>query len=244
MNTRELPFIRQMFDTIAPRYDLLNRLLSLRQDVVWRRTMVSAMAPVANGRVLDVACGTGDVALEILHRHGSRMTVIGLDFAPGMLLLAKRKIQAASVSGQIRLLAGDAFALPFANDTFDAVTIAFGIRNIQDKGTVLKVFHDCLKPGGGLFVLELSTPREGWLRSAYLLYFRRLLPAIGGLFSHNIGAYRYLPESVLHFPPARQFAGLMRAAGFVRVKWKPLTMGIATVFVGHRAGINPERVAG
>jgi demethylmenaquinone methyltransferase / 2-methoxy-6-polyprenyl-1,4-benzoquinol methylase len=234
MNTRELPFIRQMFDTIAPRYDLLNRLLSLRQDVAWRRAMVSAMAPGVNGLVLDVACGTGDVALEILRRHGSRLTVIALDFAPGMLFLAKRKMQAASAGGQIRLMAGNALALPFARGTFDAVTIAFGIRNIQDKGAVLKAFYDCLKPGCGLFVLELSTPPEGRLLSAYLLYFRKLLPMIGGLFSHNIGAYRYLPESVLHFPPARQFAGLMRAAGFVGVKWKPMTLGIATLFVGYR----------
>jgi demethylmenaquinone methyltransferase/2-methoxy-6-polyprenyl-1,4-benzoquinol methylase len=234
MKTRELPFIRQMFDTIAPRYDLLNRLLSLRQDVSWRRALVSAMAPGKNGRTLDVACGTGDVALEILRRHGSRMAVIGLDFAPGMLRLAKKKINTFSSGEQIQLLAGNALALPFANGTFDAVTIAFGIRNIQDKNSVLKAFYDCLKPGGDLFVLELSTPSKGWLRTAYLFYFRKLLPMVGGLFSHNIGAYRYLPESVLHFPPARQFARLMRDAGFVGVKYKPLSLGIATLFVGHR----------
>jgi demethylmenaquinone methyltransferase/2-methoxy-6-polyprenyl-1,4-benzoquinol methylase len=241
MNTRELPFIRQMFDAIAPRYDLLNRLLSLRQDVAWRRALVSALAAGPHSRVLDVACGTGDVALEIVRRRGSCSTVIALDFAPAMLRLAKSKIEAASALGRIRLLAADALCPPFAGGTFDAVTIAFGIRNIQDKAAVLKVFYDCLKTGGQLLVLELSTPPSGLLRSAYLLYFRRLLPWIGGLFSHHIGAYRYLPESVLHFPSARQFAGLMGAAGFGQVRWKPLSLGIATLFVGFKARVGSSR---
>jgi demethylmenaquinone methyltransferase/2-methoxy-6-polyprenyl-1,4-benzoquinol methylase len=132
MQNRELPFVREMFDSIAPRYDLLNRLLSLRQDVVWRKKMVSSMALPDKGRVLDVACGTGDVAMEIVRQKGPLVKVTGIDFSPGMLRLARNKIS-RNPTPAIGLLAGDALALPFGEASFHAVTIAFGIRNIQDK---------------------------------------------------------------------------------------------------------------
>jgi ubiquinone/menaquinone biosynthesis C-methylase UbiE len=147
MQNRELPFVREMFDSIAPRYDLLNRLLSLRQDVVWRKKMVSSMALPDKGRVLDVACGTGDVAMEIVRQKGPLVKVTGIDFSPGMLRLARNKIS-RNPTPAIGLLAGDALALPFGEASFHAVTIAFGIRNIQDKKAALKAFYDSLLPGG------------------------------------------------------------------------------------------------
>ncbi len=229
MNKMELPFIREMFDAISPKYDLLNRLLSLRQDVYWRREMVRAMRiPDKGGMVLDIACGTGDVALEILRQKGSGVNVFGADFSPGMLRLAKDKIKHSG----IHLLAGNAFHLPFREETFDAVTIAFGIRNIADKLSVLKKFHEHLKPGGMILVLELATPPKGLLLSLYLFYFKKILPIIGWFFSKNLMAYKYLPASVMNFPPAPAFAEIMRSAGFSNVSWRRLTFGIATLYAG------------
>ena len=163
MESRELPFVREMFDSIAPRYDLLNRLLSLRQDVAWRKKLVSVMAIPENAQVLDVACGTGDVAIEICRQKGPRVKVTGLDFSPGMLRLAQEKI-CRNQNSSISLLAGDALALPFGDASFHAVTIAFGIRNIQDKAGALRAFYESLMPGGMLLVLELATPKKTRLR--------------------------------------------------------------------------------
>lgn len=233
MQRRELPFVREMFDSIAPRYDLLNRLLSFRQDVAWRKKMVSAMAIPENGQALDVACGTGDVALEIVRQKGPRVKVTGIDFSPGMLHLAQKKISRGE-NATISLLAGNALRLPFRNDTFDAVTIAFGIRNIQDKAAALKAFYDCLVPGGRVLILELATPRQTRLREAYLAYFQKVLPTIGRLFSRHRFAYSYLPDSVARFPTSDVFMSIMAETGFDRITCRRLTLGIANLFVGIR----------
>lgn len=231
METKELPFVRDMFDSIAPRYDLLNRLLSLGQDVRWRRKMVSTMAIPDNGRVLDVACGTGDVAMEIYRQKGLRSHVIGIDFSQGMLGLARQKSRQKPL-GTISLVAGDALALPLDNESVHAITIAFGIRNIQNKALALKAFYQCLTPGGMLLVLELATPKKSRLRDAYLAYFQKVLPLIGRLFSRHHFAYSYLPESVSRFPTADVFMDLMATAGFGQITCHRLTMGIANLFVG------------
>ena len=231
MENRELPFVREMFDAIAPRYDLLNRLLSLRQDVVWRRKMVATMAIPADGRVLDVACGTGDVVVEIMRQQGARAAVAGIDFSPGMLALAREKID-ASGSPRVSLTAGNALALPFRPGTFHAVTIAFGIRNIQDKAGALKAFYDILSPGGMVLVLELATPGPPRLRDAYLAYFQKVLPVVGRFFSRHNFAYSSLPESVARFPEPAAFMAMMQAAGFTQVCCRRLTLGIANLFVG------------
>ena len=231
METKELPFVRDMFDSIAPRYDLLNRLLSLRQDVRWRKKMVSAIAIPDNGRVLDVACGTGDVAMEIRRQKGPRVPVIGIDFSPKMLGLAQEKIRRQTGSG-VDLVAGDALALPLKDACLHAVCIAFGIRNIQNKAGALASFYRHLAPGGMLLVLELATPRKGRLRDAYMAYFQKVLPLIGRLFSRHQFAYAYLPESVARFPAPATFMRLMAAAGFKRISCRRLTLGIANLFVG------------
>lgn len=235
MNNIELPFVRDMFEAIAPRYDFLNRLLSLRQDIVWRRNMVKAMQLPAHGHILDAACGTGDVAMEIHRQKGPKAHVTGVDFSPEMLRRGKAKIKSAVNGDRVQLLAADAFDLPFKSGAFDAVTIAFGIRNIADKRSVLNAFHDRLKPGGMLLVLELSTPTKGMMRDLYLFYFKKILPMIGWVFSKNLKAYQYLPASVLNFPRAVEFAAIMRSAGFVDIRWKKMTMGIVTLYRGWKA---------
>lgn len=234
MQDKELPFIQNMFDAIAPKYDLLNRLLSLRQDVIWRKKLVRSLCPKKNDLILDVACGTGDVALAICDTDTSKLKVVGVDFAPQMLVNAHKKVQMSKQSEKISLLAADALSLPFKDAVFDAVTIAFGIRNIVNKDLVLKHFFKSLKSGGRLLILELTTPSEGFFRWVYLHYFQKLLPLIGTIFSKNNYAYQYLPDSVLKFPSAEKFASMMTSAGFYKVKWSPLTLGIATLFVGHK----------
>jgi demethylmenaquinone methyltransferase / 2-methoxy-6-polyprenyl-1,4-benzoquinol methylase len=234
MRCRELDFVSDMFDRIAPHYDFLNRFLSLRQDVYWRRTLVAALALRPGARVLDAACGTADVGLEIHRQTQGNVTTVGIDFAPGMLRLAVPKIHKAAHPGGLCLAAADAFYLPFRPGGFDAVTMAFGIRNIQDKAVVLRRFWDQLKPGGRLAILELGTPDHGTLRRAYLFYFNRLLPFIGRFFSSHSFAYSYLPQSVARFPAAHRFAAMMRQAGFRNVRYRKLTMGITVLFVGDK----------
>ncbi|WP_419659733.1 bifunctional demethylmenaquinone methyltransferase/2-methoxy-6-polyprenyl-1,4-benzoquinol methylase UbiE [Desulfosarcina variabilis] len=234
METKELPFVRDMFDRIAPRYDLLNRLLSLRQDVRWRKKMVSKMTVPDRGRILDVACGTGDVLMEIRRQKGPKVHVIGLDFSAKMLDLAREKTRPES-SGTISLVAGDALTLPFESESVHAITIAFGIRNIQNKALALKTFANCLAPGGMLLVLELATPKKGPLRDAYLAYFQTVLPLIGRFFSRHHYAYSYLPDSVSRFPAPEQFMNLMQAAGFNHIRCMRLTLGVANLFVGIKA---------
>jgi demethylmenaquinone methyltransferase/2-methoxy-6-polyprenyl-1,4-benzoquinol methylase len=235
MEGRELPFIRQMFDSIAPRYDLLNRLLSLRQDVAWRKAMVSAIPLCDHNTVLDVACGTGDVAVAIWRRLGPAVQVIGIDFSIGMLERAKTKMGLIP-NGAVALVAGDALALPFGQAHFQAVTIAFGIRNIQDKPAALHAFYECLKPNGRMLVLELANPRRGGLGNFYLAYFRKILPRIGRLFSKHAFAYAYLPDSVARFPSADDFMALMAETGFERISCRRLTLGVANLFVGAKPG--------
>ena len=229
MKENEIPFVRQMFDHIAPRYDFLNRLLSMRRDVMWRQVLVQSLHLAADARVLDAACGTADVGLEIVRQYPGAQ-VAGIDFAPEMLRLAKPKIETA----RIALAAADAFDLPFEFQSFEAATMAFGIRNIQNKAAVLNQFRRYLKPGGRLAILELITPTAEPARTAYLFYFNRLLPIVGRLFSKHSFAYTYLPASVSKFPPANEFLKLMREAGFIDLRYRKLTMGIAAVFIGDK----------
>jgi demethylmenaquinone methyltransferase/2-methoxy-6-polyprenyl-1,4-benzoquinol methylase len=234
MSRNELDFVRDMFDRIAPHYDFLNRLLSLRRDVYWRKSLVSSLDLVHGAKVLDTACGTADVGIEITRQFGAQVNVVGIDFAPKMLQLAKPKIEHVTGGPQIGLTAADAFDLPFRPAGFDAITMAFGIRNIQDKATILKCFFDQLKPGGRLAILELGTPGRGLARQAYLFYFNRLLPLVGRILSKHSFAYSYLPNSVARFPAAPEFAKMMRRAGFCQVRYRPLTFGITVLYVGDK----------
>ncbi|MBG0779587.1 MAG: bifunctional demethylmenaquinone methyltransferase/2-methoxy-6-polyprenyl-1,4-benzoquinol methylase UbiE [Desulfotignum balticum] len=230
---KELDFVKGMFDKIAHRYDFLNRLLSLRQDVMWRNQMVRAAAPGPESRILDVACGTCDVALALSRHLTGRTRITGLDFSYAMLDAGKKKCAAQS-NQSIGLVNGDALALPFLPETFDAVFIAFGIRNIMNRSRALSEFHKVLKPGGKLAILELTTPQNPFLKPIYLSYFKKVLPLIGAFFSKDNNAYYYLPESVLKFPGPDAFAGMISETGFSRVRFKPMSFGIVTLFVGTR----------
>jgi len=230
---KELDFVKEMFDKIAPRYDFLNRLLSFRQDTFWRTQMVRAASLSKDSHVMDVACGTCDVALEISSQLKGRATITGLDFSRGMLCLGRQKLL-KNKNTNIALLNGDALHLPFRKPGFDAVFIAFGIRNIIDRHRAIREFHSSLKIGGRLVVLELTTPEKGIFRQIYLGYFNKILPIIGSFFSKHNNAYNYLPESVLKFPNPRAFSKIMREAGFNQIRFKQMTFGIVTLFVGEK----------
>ena len=230
---KELDFVKGMFDKIAHRYDFLNRLLSLRQDVMWRNQMVAAAAPGPGSRILDVACGTCDVALALGRHLKGNTRITGLDFSYAMLLAGQKKC-APSAGQSIGLVNGDALSLPFPPETFDAVFIAFGIRNIMDRHRALSEFHRVLHPGGKLAVLELTTPQQKIFKSIYLSYFKKVLPWIGAFFSKDDNAYHYLPASVLQFPSPAAFSRLMTDAGFSDVRFKSMTLGIVTLFVASR----------
>lgn len=220
--------IREMFDSIAHRYDLLNRLLSAGRDVSWRRFAVRRLLSNRSGLYLDVATGTADVALEIIQQAPS-CQVVGLDFAERMLELAKPKI-----AGQpIELIRGDALAMPFPDSTFHGSIVAYGVRNFPDRLQGLKEMARVVKPGGRVVVLEFSTP-SGLLGDAYRLYFQHFLPRIGGLISGNREAYSYLHQSVEAFPPPQIFCDMMIQAGLARIRCLPLTFGITICYVGEK----------
>ncbi len=225
--------IREMFDAIAPRYDLLNRLLSLGIDRRWRTFAVSQLRIPAGGLVLDIATGTGDVALEIAARTAGSVRIVGGDFTQGMLVQGQQKIARSPFRERIFLVNAPCEALPHPEGIFDGVTIAFGIRNVVDRPAGLREMFRVLKPGGRVVILEFSEPQNRSFKAIYLFYFHRLLPLIGGVFSRR-SAYRYLPDSVRDFPDRQAFRELMATAGFTRLRHFDLTFGIATVYVGER----------
>lgn len=222
--------VREMFATIANRYDLLNHLLSANVDKRWRRivaTKVRDKLPSSGARVLDVACGTGDLSLTLFETTGAR--VVGTDFCRPMLAIA-----AGKMPGQVRLIEGDALRLPFQSGSFDAVTIAFGLRNLSSVENGLAELWRVLKPGGWVAVLEFSRPSNAVVRAFYGLYFRKVLPVLGGAISGSLNAYAYLPASVQKFPDQEQLALLMKQAGFDQVQYQNLTVGVAALHMGRR----------
>ena len=223
--------IRAMFDDIAPRYDLLNRLLSMGIDRHWRRFAVGKLRVPLGGMVLDMATGTGDVALEIASRTADSVMIIGEDFTQGMLVKGREKIAASPYRDRIKLVNAPCEAIPHPDNLFDGVTIAFGIRNVVDRQTGLSEMCRVLKPGGRAVILEFSTPNNPLFRSIYMTYFHKILPFVGGLLSKRT-AYKYLPDSVAEFPDQETFKSMMTQAGFVDVVHYDLTFGIATVYVG------------
>jgi demethylmenaquinone methyltransferase/2-methoxy-6-polyprenyl-1,4-benzoquinol methylase len=222
-----------MFSTIAPRYDFLNRLLSLGIDRHWRRVAVGKINCPAHGRVLDVATGTGDVALEIAAQTPSSVTITGIDFSAGMVEQGRVKILKSPYRDRIALQMAPCEDIPFPDDTFDAATIAFGIRNVVDRERGLQEMLRTLKPQGRVVILEFSNPRSRLFKAIYNFYFHRVLPIVAGLFSQQ-SAYRYLPESVMEFPPQEEFKALMTKVGYRNVVHQDLTFGIATVYVGEK----------
>jgi demethylmenaquinone methyltransferase/2-methoxy-6-polyprenyl-1,4-benzoquinol methylase len=223
--------VEQMFDSIAPRYDLLNRVLSLGIDQQWRTQAIQLLEDDRPQRILDVATGTADLAIkaeDLLHPR----EVVGVDLSAEMLRFGREKIRKRGLSGRITLQQADAEVLPFSDDTFDAALVAFGVRNFEDLEAGLRDIARVLRPGGALVVLEFSYPRQTPIKQLYRFYSTHVLPRIGGAISSNDSAYQYLPESVAAFPDGPDFLARMQAAGYGDLLWKPLTFGIASLYRG------------
>jgi demethylmenaquinone methyltransferase/2-methoxy-6-polyprenyl-1,4-benzoquinol methylase len=226
--------VREMFTAIAPRYDLLNHLLSANVDKLWwRRTArtFSAILSQPNARVLDLCCGTGDMAFA-LRRQSANAHITGADFSHAMLVLASAKANTSS-DRRVKWIEADALALPFPDESFDLVTSAFGFRNLADYAAGIREILRVLRPGGEIGILECSEP-EGLLGKFYDVYFKSVLPKVGGLISGVKSAYSYLPASVARFPAPPEMLARMQAAGFREVSWTPYTFGIAGLFRGKR----------
>ena len=220
--------VREMFAKISPRYDLLNHLLSANIDLRWRRRVVRKLKPLLtkDARVLDVGCGTGDLSIELFEKTAAQVT--GLDFCRPMLTLAQAK------APRLAFIEGDALRLPFADASFEGLTIGFALRNLASVEDGLGELLRVLKPNGVVAILEFSQPVGGLFRRLVGFYNRRLLPRIGGLLSGSRGAYEYLPDSISKFPNQETLAGMMRAAGFEDVRFENLSGGIAALHTGRR----------
>ncbi len=224
-------WVRQMFADIAPKYDLLNHLLSFNVDRSWRKLLLKRLAPVLerpDARILDLCCGTGDVLLDLQSK--ARTPVLGADFCHPMLVTAGRK--AIKQGFQAPLIEGDAMELPLADSSLDAISIAFGFRNLVNYSEALQELLRVLKPGGTLAILEFSHPPGVFMRTAYGFYSGVVLPAIGALVSGSREAYTYLPESVRKFPTAETLREMMTAVGFIDSRFELLTGGVAALHLG------------
>lgn len=222
-----------MFDEISPRYDLLNRLLSFGLDVLWRERLAAFLPKHEGQRVLDVATGTADVLLALI-KDLRVQAGFGVDMAERMLDIGRAKVAHLGLENRITLHRGDAGQLPFNDNTFDTVTIAFGIRNMEDHNQVLMEMRRVLNPGGRALILEFSLPENKILRAAHLFYLRGVVPAIGGLISGHGEAYRYLNQTIERFPCGAAFCAIMQDAGFQNVNAHPLMGGIATIYTGEK----------
>ena len=225
--------VREMFTSIAPRYDLLNHVLSMNVDRLWWNRTARAFTEVLrrpDAQVLDLCCGTGDMTFA-LHRHASKAKpqIFGADFSHAMLVRAEEK----SAGRNIRWIEADALQLPFASGQFQLVTAAFGFRNLANYDRGLEEIHRVLAPGGEVGILDFGEPK-GIIGKVYRLYFRRVLPAIGTMISGVRGPYAYLPASVLRFPPPAEMLERMRSAGFREASWTPYTFGIAGLYRGRK----------
>ena len=225
--------VREMFDNIAPKYDLLNHTLSMSIDRVWRRRVVGEVRRAKPGRILDVATGTGDLAIAMARRIRD-LQVLGVDLSEQMLAVARRKIEARGLDGRIVLDRGDAERLAVADASVDVATVAFGVRNFGDLGAGLRELARTIKPGGKVVILEFSRPRNRVFRALYEFYSYKILPRIGGLVSRDKRAYEYLPASVGEFPAPEEFMAMMARAGFRNCRARSQSFGIAQIYIGER----------
>lgn len=225
-------YVRRMFSQIAPRYDLLNHLLSFSIDKEWRRRAIAVLdwERSPSGTYIDLCAGTLDVAAALARQPGFHGHVLGADFAEPMLRAGLGKVSRAAVGPVV----ADALELPVRDDTVAGATVAFGIRNVADLDAALREVHRVLERDARFVILEFTTPRSPVVREFYQLYFHQILPRIGALISGHSTAYRYLPKSVAHFPAEEELASRMRAAGFVDVRWQSLTFGVAAIHSGTK----------
>jgi demethylmenaquinone methyltransferase/2-methoxy-6-polyprenyl-1,4-benzoquinol methylase len=222
--------VARMFDSISGNYDFLNHFLSLGIDIRWRKKAVKLLALGHPKLILDVATGTGDFAVETLKLNPDK--VIGIDISEGMLEVGRKKMKARGLDDRIELISGDSENLPFEENKFDAVVVAFGVRNFENLEKGLAEMHRVLKPGGRMVVLEFSKPRSFPFKQLYHFYFTYILPKIGKVVSRDPAAYTYLPESVQAFPDGDSFISILDRLGFKNTICKPLTFGISSLYIG------------
>lgn len=224
--------VEEMFDNISPKYDLLNHLLSVNIDKLWRKHTIKKLKPYGPERILDIATGTGDFAIAASKRLSGE--IVGIDLSEGMLSVAREKIKRRDLGKQISVLKADSENLPFKDGEFDAAIVGFGVRNFENLNIGLKEIQRVLKPGGVFFVLEFSKPSKAPFKQFYLFYFKHILPLVGRLISKDQSAYTYLPESVEEFPDGDQFLAILAEAGFCENKCYPQTFGIASIYEAHK----------
>jgi demethylmenaquinone methyltransferase/2-methoxy-6-polyprenyl-1,4-benzoquinol methylase len=222
----------KMFNNISHRYDFLNHLLSLGIDKLWRRSAIRFLNPLKPEYILDVATGTGDFAIQSLALNPEKVT--GVDISEGMLSVGRKKLEKLKLTHKIELLTGDSENLQFPENTFDAVTVGFGVRNFEDLERGLAEIRRVLRPGAMLVVLEFSRPRKFPMRQLYNFYFKNILPGLGRLISSDDSAYTYLPESVEAFPDGTDFEKILKKVGFKETACKPLTFGISSIYTARK----------
>ena len=223
--------VAMMFNSIAHRYDLLNQILSIGIHVRWRKKAIRLLKKEKPLLILDIATGTGDFAIEAMSLAPEK--VIGVDISEGMLAIGKEKIKSKKLENKIELMYGDSEKLPFKNDTFDAITVGFGVRNFENLENGLFDMHRVLKTNGTAIILEFSKPIK-LIRGVYNFYFQKICPFIGRFFSKDVSAYTYLPSSVKAFPYGSDFLKIMQKSGFINTKCFPLSCGIASIYVGNK----------
>jgi demethylmenaquinone methyltransferase/2-methoxy-6-polyprenyl-1,4-benzoquinol methylase len=223
-----------MFDRIAPRYDLLNSLLSFGLASVWRRRIAELLRDKKGLNVLDVATGTADLLASLFSAGVDISSAVGLDLSANMLAIADRKLRRRRLDSVVSLRLDDAMNLPFSQSAFDVATCAFGIRNVMDVATALKQMHRVLKPGGKIFILEFSIPKNRVIRTLYLLYFRNIVPLLGRLISGDSFAYRYLNMTSESFASGGEFCSLLQNAGFINAEAIPMTFGIVSLYYADK----------
>ena len=224
--------VEEMFDNISPRYDLLNHLLSVNIDKLWRKRTIKKLKAFGPKKILDVATGTGDFAVAATKL--GNVEIIGIDISEGMLSVAREKIRKKQLDHKLSVQKADSENLPFENGLFDASIVGFGVRNFENLEKGLGEILRVLKPGGVFFVLEFSKPAKTPFKQIYNLYFKHILPAVGRLVSKDKSAYTYLPESVSEFPDGEQFLAILAKVGFVENKWYSQTFGIASIYEAHK----------
>jgi demethylmenaquinone methyltransferase/2-methoxy-6-polyprenyl-1,4-benzoquinol methylase len=222
--------VANMFNSIAKRYDFLNHFLSAGIDIIWRKKAVKLLEKAQPKTILDIATGTGDFALEAIRLKPQQIT--GIDISEGMLAVGREKIQKRGLSHLIQLHVGDSENIQFPDNHFDAITVAFGVRNFETLEKGLSEMHRVLKPGGMVVILEFSKPQSFPMKQGYNFYFKNILPLFGKLISKDNAAYTYLPESVQAFPDGNDFLSIFQRIGFKDTKWHSLTFGISSIYTG------------
>ncbi len=232
-DAERISMVKDMFATVTKKYDFLNHLLSLRRDVAWRRFTVKKMCFFKTSRFLDVACGTGDLSVDAALRHGN-IKITAIDFVYEMLDAAKEKVHKKGLGSRIRLMQSDAMELPFCDNSFDVVAVAFGVRNMPDREKALKEMLRVTAPGGSVMVLEMTFIQNRLFKIIYHVYLNYLLPSLAKYFSPNPAAYHYLADSIMNFPNPDALAAMMESAGMVDVQKYPLTFGVTYLHTGTK----------